>query len=493
MISRSLLASFLVTALCASLAACGGSPKPKSGLTPGGSGDVPELPGGDGGGSATPDGPGIKPDTAAPPRKVSKDAKGDFADAVDYFQKQAAAGWTPSTCREAADEFAAVAREHKLVEAQYMVGRSYHACGMAKEAEDAYQAALKINPKHGASISNLGELYYEAGKIDGAKKYWENAIKANPKLAAAYVNLAMLQLDELRKTTDQGAWTKLDEDTRKKLSISLAIDNENVRAYTLYGLVFMEGAEKNRNRLDMAKLLLEEGEKRNPKYAPLQHALGLLAMKKNNLTDALTRFTNAVELDGSLAEARINVGLITLGFRRYDTAKDQFTKVLEKDPKNYDAMIGLGIAQRGLNDLAAAEATYKKAKDLDPQRGEAYYNLGVLYKDFKASKEADLKASKATYQTARQYFVDFGSKSGLPEDKEEAKQNIADCDKVIKQIDEFMKNMAAAGGGGASGGTQAPAPTATAPAAPAAPTAAAPPAPATATPDPAATPAGTGG
>ena len=62
-----------------------------------------------------------------------------------------------------------------------MAGRSFHNCGLAKDAEDAYQAALKVKPNHGASISNLGELYFAAGKVDGARKYWESAIKANPK------------------------------------------------------------------------------------------------------------------------------------------------------------------------------------------------------------------------------------------------------------------------------------------------------------------------
>lgn len=452
--SRSLLASFVVSGLIASLAACGGGQKPSSGLKPGGSGDVPDLPtgGGGGGGGGGDAGPGdVKPESGEPARTYSSDAKGDFASAFARFEKAGADGWTQSECRSVAGDFAGVAKQHKLVEAQYMVGRSFHACGLATEAEEAYQAALKIKPNHGASISNLGELYYSAGKIEGARKYWESAIKANPKLAAAYVNLAMLQLEDLRKAKDQATFNKLDEDTRRKLSISLAVDNENVRAYTLYGLVFMEGYEKNRNRLDMAKLLLEEGEKRDAKYAPLQHALGLLALKKNNLTEALTKFSAAVELDGNLSEARMNVGLITLGFRRYDTAKDQFTKVLEKQPKNYDALIGLGVAQRGMGDLAGAEASYKRAKDLDPQRGEAYFNLGVLYKDFRASKESDLKASKATYQTARGFFQDFLGKTASAEDKEEAKQNIADCDKVIKQIDEFIKNMAAAGGGGGTG------------------------------------------
>ncbi|HVK72417.1 MAG TPA: tetratricopeptide repeat protein [Kofleriaceae bacterium] len=411
-------------------AACAGSPK--SGLQAG-TKDVPPPP----------DISNIKPENHAdePKREVSSDARKDYGAAVDFYTKQTS--WNESACRSAAEQFAAVARSHgDLVEAQYMVGRSYHNCGLAKEAEEAYQAALKKKPNHGASISNLGELYYQAGKIDGAKKYWESAIKANPKLSAAYVNLAMLQLEELRKMKEGDAWRKLEEDTRKKLSISLAIDNENVRAYTVYGLVYMEGSKKNRNRLDLAKLLLEEGEKRNKNFAPLQHALGLLALQRNNLTDALQRFQAAVDLDGNFAEARQNVGLISLGTRRYDVAKAQFEKVLSLQGKNYEAMIGLGIAQRGLGDLNGAEATYKKAKDLEPKRGDAYFNLGVLYKDFRASKESDLKASQTAMRTALGYFKDFLSKDAGAEEKEEAQQNIKDCEKFIKQIDDFQKAMA---------------------------------------------------
>ncbi len=422
----------VVLSLCAAaaVAACGGTPK--SGLTKG-TKDVPPPP----------DITNIKPETVTDEnRQVSSDAKADFAKAAEFYAAQTS--WSESTCRQAADRFAAVARAHKdLIEAHYMVGRSLHNCNLAKDAEAAYQAALKVKSNHGASISNLGELYLAAGKVDGAKKYWDSAIKANPKLSAAYVNLAMLQLDELRKTKDNAAWRKLEEDTRKKLSISLAIDTENVRAYTVYGLVYMEGYEKNRNRLDLAKLLLEEGEKRDAKYAPLQYALGVLALSRNNLTEALARFQAAVELDSNFAEARHNVGLITLGTRRYDVAKDQFERVLALQPKNYDAMIGLGVAQRGLGDMNAAEATYQKAKDLDPKRGEAFYNLGVLYKAFRAPKQDDLKASQAAYRTARGFFQEYLSKAGTSEDREEANQNIKDCDKVIKQIDDFIKMQAA--------------------------------------------------
>lgn len=425
---RSLLAAALL-----SIAACGGKQTPSSGLHTD-SKDVPPPP----------DVSNVKPETdTAGTREVSSDAKADYASALDFYNKSATAGWNESSCRSAADQFSAVARAHKeIVEAQYMVGRSFHNCGLAKEAEDAYQAALKIKPNHGASISNLGELYYSAGKLDGARKYWESAIKANPKLTAAYVNLAQLNLTEMRKTKDAAAWGKLEEDARKKLSNALAVDNENVRAYTVYGLVYMEGRAKNRNRLDLAKLLLEEGEKKNPKYAPLQHALGLLALAKNNLTDALSRFQSAAELDGNLSEAHMNLGLIQLGTRRYDIAKTAFEKVLSRQPKNYDAMIGLGVAQRGLGDLDGAEASYKKAKDLDPKKGDSYFNLGVLYKDFRANKENDLKAMQNTSKVARQFFQDFLSKDGAQSDKDEAQENIKAIDKLVKQLDEAMKMQA---------------------------------------------------
>jgi tetratricopeptide (TPR) repeat protein len=138
---------------------------------------------------------------------------------------------------------------------------------------------------------------------------------------------------------------------------------------------------------------------------------------------------------------------LTLGFRKYDTAKEMFGKALEVAPKNYDATIGLGVAMRGLNDLDGAEAQYKKAQQLDSKKGDSYYNLGVLYKDFRANKQNDpdpikaLRASQNVYKQARDFFNQFADKDGDPGDKVEAKNNIADCDKVIKQLDSAITSL----------------------------------------------------
>lgn len=372
-----------------------------------------------------------------PRREVSRDSRSDFDGAVQFFTTtDKAHGWNESTCRQSADRFQNVARAHPdLVEAQAMVGVSYQRCGMLEDAERAYRQVLQVKPNHGASLSNLGEIYFRTGRVSEARQYWDSAIKANGRLVGARIGIATLELEQMRKIANpkDASWKKLEEDARFNLSNALGADSDNVAAYTVYGLVYMEGWQTNKNRLDLARLLLDEAAKRNEKYAPLQNAYGLLYMRRSSINQALQAFNAAVEIDPKFVEARMNVGQVTLGFRKYDTARDMFSKVIELSPKNYDAYIGLGVALRGLKDLDGAEAQYNKAKDLDPKRGDAYYNLAILYKEFRSSKE-DFVAS---YKKAKDYFQQFLTMPGDQADKSEAKEQIAMIDKTVQN---FLKS-----------------------------------------------------
>lgn len=431
--------------VCLVLAACGGGQKRAAGPSSGGDEVIS----------------GTSRKQNEPKRDISSEARNDFGSAAAAFAAADKSGrWSSGDCRQLADRFAAVYREHPtLVEAQYMVGLSYHRCDLIDDATREYEKAAKAKGGHAQSMSNLAEISLRAGKVEQAKQQWEAALKVQPKLSAARINLAALLLQQMRETREASKWKAMEEQARLHLSSALAVDSSNIKAYTLYGLLYMEGRERNKNRLDLAKLLLDEGEKRNASYAPLKNARGIYFLYRNNLSEALKQFASAVELDPKFIEARKNVGFTTLGFRKYDTAKEQFSKVLELNSKDYEAHIGLGIALRGLGDMDGAESSYKKAKDVDPKRGDAYFNLGVLYKDFRAAKQSDLRASQQAYRTARDYFREFMGKSGTEADKSEAKGNIGDCEKLIAQLEEFIKVQQ----------SQPPPPPA-APAAPAAPT-----------------------
>jgi tetratricopeptide (TPR) repeat protein len=431
--------------ILSTLVACGGGAASSGAGKGGGKASIPDISGGNAAKDAT---SGTAKDQAAAPKvEFSKDAKKDYEGVVAKFQELDKKGWNDGDCRSMADQFAAVAREHKVIDAQFMVGLSYHRCNMVGEAEKAYQEAARMGGdklKKAMALSNLGEIFYRRGQVDAARKAWDDALAANGKLVAARINVASMELDQMRKIGNMkdAKWKSLEEDARIHLSNALGVDSESVYAYTMYGLIYMEGWKQNKNRLDLAKLLLDEGKKRNENFAPLQNAYGLYYLNRNSLSEALQHFQKAVELDGKFVEARMNVGLITLGFRKYDTAKESFTKVLELQPKNYDAVIGLGAALRGLKDIDGAEKQYNIAKGLDGRRGEAFYNLGVLYKDFKATKQ-EAQASIATYKQAKSYFEEFKNKQGTsPDDVAEAKEQVVLIDKTVTQTEKFLKAMA---------------------------------------------------
>lgn len=372
-------------------------------------------------------------------RKVSADAKNDFAQAVAFYKEQGKGGWNKGSCQAAAAKFEQVASAHnKMVEAIFNAGLSYQNCGMMKDAENKYQEALRIHAGHGPSLSNLGQIYFLGGNEARAKQYWEKAVASDKKVVGARNNLAWIMIRQVREKRARLA--DVEEQALTHLRSALAVENDNIEAYVLLSLLYMEGAEKNKARLTLAKLLLDEAKKRNDKYAPLHNAYGLLELRRENVAQALEEFRQAVQLKPDFIEARMNVGNIVLGFRKYDEAAEQFGAVLKMKPKYYDAVLGLGVAQRGLKQLDEAEKSYQKAIQLDSGRAEAHFNLGVLYKDFRANSTENLKAAQEAYRTAIRHFNQARSRGNAdPDMTAEARENISDCEKNIKSLDEAQR------------------------------------------------------
>src|SRR5688500_391554 len=202
--------------LFAALVACGGGAK-SSGLKGGGGVPPPPSVG------ATDATTGTAGDVKTQKVEFSKDAKKDYESALEAFKANDKSGWSEGSCRGTADKFLGVAREHKLVDAQFMAGLSYHRCNLVSDAEKAYQEASRMpgdGLKKAMALSNLGEIYYKAGKVDGAKQYWDSALEANGKLVAARIIVASMLLDQMRKINNpkDAKWKTHEEDARIHLS-----------------------------------------------------------------------------------------------------------------------------------------------------------------------------------------------------------------------------------------------------------------------------------
>lgn len=416
---------------------------------------------------------------AAPPPKPKKDdaaaAKKDVADpataaatapakpandwdaAVAYFRDADGAGWTADKCSTAADKFQS-AGKGKRAEGYFNAGVAMERCGRTNDAEKLYRKALDVNPSHGPSMANLGELAYKAGKYQDAQNYFDQAVKFDGgklEVSAARNNLAWIEYQQMRQTNVAATRQQLESEALGNLQRALAIDNDSVVAYTIMALVYMEGADRNRNRLELANLLLTEGKKRNDRYAPLWNAMGLLQMRYNNVAKALENFRQAVTLDPRITEARMNVGQIVLSSRNYDEAETQFREVLKIRAKDYGALVGLGVALRGQatvlrsagqmdkfqKKIDEAEATYRAALDVDKNRGDAYYNLGLLYKDYRTN-DPDQSKNIAQYKKAKEFFQEFLARADKADPKrDEAGGHVQDCDKYVEILGKALQDQ----------------------------------------------------
>lgn len=389
---------------------------------------------------------------AAPARPAT-----DWDAAVAYFRDGDSTGWTADKCQSAADKFQN-AGKGKRAEGYFNAGVAMERCGRTNDAEKLYRKALDLSPTYGPSLANLGELAYKAGKYQDAQNYFDQAVKNDAKLevSAARNNLGWIEYQQMRQTNVAATRQQLETEALGNLQRALAIDNDSIVAYTIMALVYMEGADRNRNRLELANLLLTEGKKRNDRYAPLWNAMGLLQMRYNNVAKALEDFRQAVTLDPRLTEARMNVGQIVLSSRNYDEAETQFREVLKLRAKDYGALVGLGVALRGQatvlrsagqmdkfqKKIDEAESTYRAALDVDKNRGDAYYNLGLLYKDYRTN-DPDQSKNIAQYKKAKEFFQEFLARADKGDPKrDEAGGHAQDCDKYVEILGKALQDQA---------------------------------------------------
>lgn len=198
-------------------------------------------------------------------------------------------------------------------------------------------------------------------------------------------------------------------------------------AFTVLALVYLEGGT---NRLDLARLVIDEGKQRDPGSAPLLTAEGVLLYRRGDTVHAMSAFQNAARDPF----AAFDLGLVLLQLRRFDDAK----RLLASPPSPavaYDFQLALGVALRGTGKLADAERAYDKARQLDPTRPEAYFDLGLLHMHFLTNTTPELMLPE--YNKAIELFKQVEDRSQGPLGAEAGRQ-IAACLQAITMLERML-------------------------------------------------------
>jgi len=436
------------------------------------------------------------PSLAAGKKDDKAQAKSEFARIVARVADARKAASAPNgpaiPYQSLAKDWVSYAKEYKSAEAYFNAGALLEESGARAEAEKNYHDAIDVNTNFAPAHVNLGELAYKAGDLQRADQEFNTALRLDPKNVQAYNDTALMLFERAQQTHD----TALYKDAIGKLRRALAVDSESIAAYSLLALVYYTIAESDRSKLDLAELVCKQAKEVNDKFPPIYNTLGLIKVRKKNVTGALGEFRKAVELSPTYIEAQLNIGAITLSARDYQSAEKAFKAALDANPtiqqQKFDATIGMGVALRGQRRIDEAEQWYNKAKQVDARNCAVIYNMGVLYQDYKSGAEGDFNKAKALFNdfiscgradqdklkdaTRRIKDIDDTFKAIAEQKKLEAEQKAMqeEMERMQKQQEEQMKQMQQQQGAPPAPGAPAPGPAAPGPAAPAPPSKAAP-------------------
>jgi len=183
--------------------------------------------------------------------------------------------------------------------------------------------------------------------------------------------------------------------SRAGAASSLAQPNANASPYELFqlGSTLLERYDKDEN-LNGAMQHFQAALAQNPNYSPAYGGLGLAYLLKYQanrdkqlLDTAFANATQAVDLDGQLADNRVSLGRVLFEKGEYDKAEAEFKQALILDPLNASAHRGLGDVERSRKHWPEAEALYKKAIKLRPNDWDLRLTLGNFY--FRQSRYAE--------------------------------------------------------------------------------------------------------
>src|SRR5262252_9409447 len=424
-------------------------------------------------------------------RNISADARADFEKAMQRYQaaKKGEGGMSRSECGGVADAFKRVADDNPgLVEARFNQGAVLYECGRDDEAAKIWEGL-----KYGPAITNLGYIAWRNNEPGRAESLFNQAIKDDPLHSVeARNNIAQILRDRAHKSSGDDRKKYVGEAV-SNLRTVLALDSNNLQAFSTLAFIYYD-----MNMLEMAKLVgnqaikkaeeiatgkfeeekmeeaaegkaakgakgkgkKEKGEKKGegdeeagkPKeigreagtgvtadmkkqLAVVHNTLGLVELKKKNISPAIKQFKEAVGLNPNFAEARMNLAALSLNNRDYVTAEENFRAVGKLQPRNFEAAIGLGVALRGNKKIDEAEAQYNAARSLDPSQGASYFNLGLLYQEYKDGQKPSLQKAQDYYRQ----FLGHTTNSTSDSLKREAEKRIKDIDEIYVALAEAEK------------------------------------------------------
>jgi Flp pilus assembly protein TadD len=216
-------------------------------------------------------------------------------------------------------------------------GVKFYGSGNFKEAINAYNRAIELNPQYAEANIGRGLAYEDLGNFQQAINDFSKAIELKPRSAEAYYR----------------------------------------RGAAYYRLVVYGGADDKSGNFQRAINDLSKTIELEPRNIEAYSGRGLAYDKLGNYQQAVNDFTKTTQLDPQNASAYIKLGLAYGNLGNYQQAINAYSKAIKVFPKYSEAYYRRGAAylklnneQKGIADIKiAAKLGSYEAKDYLKQKG----------------------------------------------------------------------------------------------------------------------------
>jgi len=288
------------------------------------------------------------------------------------------------------NEIRSSAGEPELVAAYTELGNIHLAKSRMTQAEQAFAAALKIDPQAVNALVGNGELFYRSGRYSEAVARYEAATRADAESIPAKIGMAKTLLflerakdakDMLKKLAEQRpneplafywlgrAEEMLGNKKEAEASYAAAIKVGGDQPQTVEAYVALAQLLSSLGRIDDANARLAEAGNRFPGLPALHRARGDVALATGNYAEAKKEYEAALGREDDLG-TKFRLGSTLRRMRQFEDAASLFDAIAESD-KDFPGLAlerGLLFEETGQSERATemyAKALQSAPNDLD--------------------------------------------------------------------------------------------------------------------------------
>lgn len=229
-----------------------------------------------------------------------------------------------------------------------------------KQAIEAYNRAIALNPQDAVAYNNRGLSYAQLKGFDRAIESYTRAIEIHPRYASAYKNRAWIYAQQRNYQQALADYSR-----------ALEINPQDAKAYNDRGNIHIQ-----LEAYDQAIADYTEAIRCNEQYAVAHLNRGQAYMHQSAYEKAIADFDQALALPQNKAEAVAHHfrGRAYAQLGQPEQALADYEQALEERPTYAPLHNDQGLAYVQLEQYDAALAAYQTASEHNPQFAPAYYN-----------------------------------------------------------------------------------------------------------------------